>query len=67
MLLMPFFFTSCVEEMGKPVCAELEIQSDIFVGPEEGIYEAPLVSTYPWYASTNVDWIKITKTEVRHF
>lgn len=61
MLLMPFFFTSCVEEMGKPVCAELEIQSDIFVGPEEGIYEAPLVSTYPWYASTNVDWIKITK------
>lgn len=61
MLQMPFFFTSCVEEMGKPVCAELEIQSDIFVGPEEGIYEAPLVSTYPWYASTNVDWIKITK------
>ena len=61
MLLLPFFFTSCEEEMGKPVHAELEIQSDIFVGPEEGIHEVGLVSTYPWYATTNVDWIKITK------
>ena len=61
MLLMPFFFTSCQEEMGKPVHPELEIQPDIFVGPEEGIHEVPLVSTYPWYATSNVDWIKITK------
>ena len=48
-------------EYGKPVKPELDIEEVVVVEAAGGIQEIPLVSSYPWSASTNADWFKITK------
>ena len=49
------------EEHGKPIKATIEIEELVEVEAVGGIVEIKLKSSYPWFASTNVDWFKVTK------
>ena len=48
-------------EYGTPVEPKLEIADRVEVDAQGGLVEIPLVSSYPWYAATNADWIKMVK------
>ena len=61
-LLAGLLAASCQkEEYGKPIEARLDIADRIEVPAAGGLVTIPLVSTYPWYASTNAGWIKMVK------
>ncbi len=61
-LFAGIFSVSCEKDnLGKPVEPKLEIQELVEVEAAGGITEIPLVSSYPWIASSNADWFKFKK------
>ena len=62
LLLMVAIAASCQkEEYPGPVEATLEIEDLVVVEAVGGQISIPLVSSYPWIASTNASWIKMVK------